>query len=228
MTIAAILAVLVAAYVAIAYFALPAMWTRYERQPGLAKSPMITTTAQGIPGDPINVGLVGPAETIAAAFTRAGWTAAAPLTLRTDARIAESVVFDRPDPNAPVSALYYDGRKEDLAFEMDVGGSADKRHHIRLWRVLDAGVEGPPVWLGAASFDAGAGVSHLTGQITHHIAPDIDAERAFVIASLQKAGAIVETYALPGVGETNDGRNGEGDRYFTDGDIAVAVLRDVR
>lgn len=225
-TVAVIIILAVVVYVVIAYVILPAMWSRYERQPGLAHRPMVTATAAGIPGDPLNVGLVGSAGTISAAFKRAGWTIAAPITIETAARIAESVVLGRPDRNAPVSALYYDGRKENLAFELDVGGSADKRHHVRLWRVLDAGAEGPPVWLGAASFDTGAGLSRLTGQITHHIAPDVDAERAFVMSALTDAGAVSAIYTLPGVGATEEGRNGEGDRYVTDGDIAVAVLRD--
>ena len=49
-------------------------------------------------------------------------------------KIAESAVLHRPDPDAPVSPLYVFGRKQDLAFELDVGGSADQRHHVRWWR----------------------------------------------------------------------------------------------
>ncbi|HKH01969.1 MAG TPA: LssY C-terminal domain-containing protein, partial [Bradyrhizobium sp.] len=49
----------VAAYALLAYVALPALWTHYEHQKGLAELPMLTRTAQGIPGDPINIGLVG-------------------------------------------------------------------------------------------------------------------------------------------------------------------------
>lgn len=218
-------AIAVAVYFVVAYVVLPALWSRYERQPRLAAKPMIIVTAQGIPGDPINVGLVGSKDEIASSFARAGWIAALPITLRTSIKIAESVLLDRPDPAAPVSALFYDGRREDLAFEMDVGGSADRRHHIRLWKVLEDGAEGRPVWLGSASFDDRAGLSHLTGQITHHIAPDVDAERAFVVQSLQKTGAVSDAYTVPGAGATGNGRNGEGDRYFTDGVVLVAVLR---
>jgi hypothetical protein len=32
-------------------------------------------------------------------------------------------------------------------------------------------------WLGAATFDTRVGFSHTTGQVTHHIGPDVDAER---------------------------------------------------
>lgn len=56
-----------------------------------------------------------------------------PITLRSSLEISGSVLLDRPYPGAPVSPLYYDGRREELAFEKPVGNSADKRHHIRLW-----------------------------------------------------------------------------------------------
>ena len=116
----------------------------------------------------------------------ADWHPADAITLRSSLKIAESVVFDRPDPDAPVSALYVFGRKQDLAFEQDVGGSADQRHHVRWWRA--GRLDGRPLWIGDAAFDRGAGISHLTGEITHHIAPDIDAERDYLMASLARPG----------------------------------------
>jgi len=60
-----------------------------------------------------------------------------------------------------------------------VGDRADVRNHVRFWMVLEKGEEGRPVWLGSAMLDRGVGVSHYTGQITHHIAPDIDAEERY-------------------------------------------------
>jgi hypothetical protein len=56
-----------------------------------------------------------------------------------------------------VSSLYCDGLRQDLAFEKQVGRSAEQRHHVRFWRVLEAGKDGRPVWLGAATFDKGVG-----------------------------------------------------------------------
>src|SRR5579872_7165251 len=47
------------AYTVLAYLLLPALWNHHEHQRGLAGLPMVTRTAQGIPGDPINVGLIG-------------------------------------------------------------------------------------------------------------------------------------------------------------------------
>lgn len=215
---------LAATYLLLAYLVLPAAWTHYEKQPRLAGRPMVTRTAQGIPGDPLNVGLVGDRDDIARAMRAAGWYPADPLTLRSDAEIVGSVLLDRPDPTAPVSTLYLDGRREDLAYELPVGDNARHRHHVRLWHVMDKGAEDRPVWLGSATFDRRVGLSGYTGQVTHDIAPDIDAERDFLAETLVKAGMAESLYQISGVGPTLDGRNGEGSRYWTDGEIRMIVL----
>lgn len=218
-----LVAVVAALYLAGAYLLAPELWWRHEHYLGLARRPMVTTTASGIPGDPLNVGLIGDRQDLVAAMHAAGWRPADPVTLRSALAIGLSVALDRPYPDAPVSPLYFEGRMQDLAFEKPVGGSADRRHHVRFWRALD-GPDSRPVYLGAASFDRGVGFSHLTGQITHHIAPDVDAERAFVMDSLADAGRLGVRYFIPGSGPTLTGRNGGGDRYVTDGDILVGVL----
>jgi hypothetical protein len=123
-----------------------------------------------------------------------------------------------------VSHLYYDGKREDLAFEKPAGKSADKRHHIRFWKVLDRGQEGRGVWLGAVTFDRGIGVSHTDARVTHHIAPDIDAERDSFTADLVTANVVTTVYEVSGIGPTLTGRNGGGDLYFTNGEIKISVL----
>jgi len=217
-------AVLAGLYLGLAYLLVPDIWANYERQPGLGGRPMVTTTAAGIPGDPINVGLAGPRDLLVRGMLAAGWRPADPITLRSAVGIGLSVILDRPYPDAPVSTLLFEGRPQDLAFEKPVGGSADRRHHVRFWRVLERGSEGQPLFLGAVSFDRGVGISRYTGQITHHIGPDLDAEREALIAALADARFLASTYRLPGSGPTLVGRNGGGDRYFTDGEVLVGVL----
>jgi hypothetical protein len=217
-----LLAVLV--YTLAAYLLLPILWTHYEHQKGLATLPMVTRTAQGIPGDPINVGLVGDNRDVLCAMQAAGWYPADPVTLRSSIEIAGSVLLDRPYRDAPVSNLFYLGRHEDLAFEKPDGKSADRRHHVRFWKVLDAGEEKRPVWLGDATFDRGVGVSHYTGAITHYIDADIDAERALLAADLEAAGMVEAKYQVTGIGPTMAGRNGGGDVYYTDGEVWILRL----
>jgi hypothetical protein len=220
----AVLAAAAALYGMLAYVVLPALWTHHEHQKGLAGLPMVTRTAEGIPGDPINVGLVGAKADVLCALHAAGWYPADPVTLRTSIEIVGSVLLDRPYRNAPVSPLYFQGRREDLAFEKPIGTSASRRNHVRFWQALDEGDEGRPVWLGSATLDRGVGFSHDTGAITHHIAADIDAERARLTADLKSAKVVEATYEVTGVGPTLTGRNGEGDSYHTDGEVEISRL----
>jgi hypothetical protein len=131
--------------------------------------------------------------------------------------------LERPYRNAPVSPLFYAGRREDLAFEKEHGSSADQRHHVRLWQVLESGAESRPVWLGSATFDRGVELSRYTGQITHRIASDIDEERDTLVHDLSRTGMSKMIYQVTGIGPTLIGRNGGGDRYYTDGEIKIIV-----
>jgi LssY C-terminus len=208
-----------------AYLILPALWRHYERNPQLEHSPKTTQTADGIPGDPINIGLVGSQDEVMQAMLQAGWHPADPVTLRSSVGIAKSVLLKQPYPDAPVSSLYLLGRKQDLAFEQPVGSSATTRHHVRFWQASEPDPETHrPLWVGSATFDRSAGVSHLTGQITHHIESDIDAERDSLLQNLMQIQQVAEQYDVTGVGSTLQGRNGGGDWYYTDGEMRVAVL----
>ena len=207
-----------------AYLILPLIWKHYEHQPKLANAPKTTLTAQGIPGDPLNVGLIGQEADVVGAMLAAGWNPADPITLVSSLKIAGSVVFRHPDPRAPVSNLFLFGRKQDLAFEKAAGTSARKRHHVRFWKSVDLGTRDTPLFIGSATFDVSVGLSHLTGEVTHHISPEIDAQRDSLIADLTRAGKLAEIYQVTGVGATLIGRNGGGDRYFTDGELTIGAI----
>ena len=116
-----VIAIILVCYGIIAYILLPKTWAHYEHQNGLAGLTMLTRTAQGIPGDPINVGLVGSREDVLCAMHAAAWYPADPITFRSSLEIVGSVVLDRPYRDAPVSSLFYEGRREDLAFEKPDG-----------------------------------------------------------------------------------------------------------
>ena len=216
---------LLAAYGLFAYFIAPLIWrVDMYRHPNLRTEPKVTHTKNGIPGDPLNIALVGSKSDLIRALTRAGWYPADPITFRSSVRIAVDTVFRRPDEDAPVSNLYLYGRKQDLAFEKPVDGSPKQRHHVRLWRTerID---ENRDVWIGAAIYDMGVELSRTTGQVTHHIAPDIDVERDFLIHDLQKSGSLVELRWEDDFHENKSGRNGGGDPWHTDGRLAIVVLK---
>jgi LssY C-terminus len=219
-----IAAAIVVAYATIAYVLLPLAWTHYAHQRKLQGFSMTTVTSEGFPGDPLNVGLVGGEADVVCAMHAAGWSPADPITPASSLKIIGSVVFDRPYVDAPVSNLFYLGRKEDLAFQKPHGNSADQRDHVRLWKVLDSGGEDRPVWLGSAAYDRGVGLSRYTGEVTHKIGADVDAERDRLIGDLVKAQVVEATYDVTGIGPTLNGRNGDGFPYYTDGEIHFARL----
>lgn len=213
-----------AIYVVVAYVVLPLAWRHFEHHPVMAEAPKTTYTTDGIPGDPLNVALIGSHDEVVAAMLAAGWFPADRTTLRSSVRIAASVVFKREYDTAPVSNLYVWGRPQDLAFEQSVDENARQRHHVRFWKSSELGLGDRPLWIGAATFDRSVGFSHLTGKVTHHIDANIDGERDHVMATLTKAGQLTEMFQVTGVGATLDGRNGGGDRYFTDGELTTGVL----
>ena len=183
----------------------------------------ITDTGNGIPGDPINVALVGTEAQVKRIMLAAGWDPADPLTFRSCLKIATATVLKRSYADAPVSNLYLYGRREDLAFEQPVGSNPRKRNHVRYWRT-DEVEDGRPVWVGSASYDRRVGFSDTTGQITHHIAPDIDAERDHLFQDLQQTGDLSETDVVEGFHKVLEGRNGGGDPWHTDGNLYLGVI----
>lgn len=202
----------------------PRLFTHYEYAPELTSLPKRTTDAHGHEGDPVNVVIVGSGDELRTAMHMAGWVIADSLTRGTKLAIARSVLFNRPDSAAPVSPLFLFGRQQDVAFEREVGSSARRRHHARFW--LAAGVlhGGRAVWLGDATFDQRAGLSHRSLHPTHHIATDVDQERDTLMADLARAGQITLEFEATGTGPRVDAHNAEGDRFDTDGEMDVAVI----
>lgn len=213
-------------YAFTAYWVLPRIWRRhYRRQPEISGTPKVTHTRDGIPGDPLNVGLVGTEEEVVRAMLKAGWLPADPASFQTVLGIVKSVLLHHPDPTAPVSNLYIGERKQDLAFEKPEGVDVKKRHHVRFWQAPGHEVEGRTLWIGAATFDRSYRISLYTGQILHRIDPEVDAERDKLVSDLSDAGMVEKVFQVTGLGVTLKGRNGEGDWYYTDGQIVIAELR---
>jgi hypothetical protein len=214
-------------WVVAAYLIVPRLWALYyRRHPVLADLDRVTQTGDGHPGDPINIALVGSEVEIVGALTGAGWFPADPITLVSSMRIAADTVLRRADDDAPVSNLFMFGRKQDFAFEQPIGGGPARRHHVRFWR-WDGLYEGRTAWIGAATFDSTVGLSHTTGQVTHHIAPDVDAERDRIAQELKAKGAVENVKWDDGFHTHLEGRNGGGDPWQTDGRLAIVVLQNV-
>lgn len=216
----------VIAWAGLAYLLVPEAWYRYaKRHPSLDDIPTITYTAAGIPGDPLNVGCVADETQLKLLMLAAKWFPADPLTLKSCLEIAETTVLKRPYNDAPVSSLYLFKRKEDLAFEKPVGDDPRQRHHVRFWKSEKVDPDGRPLWVGSATYDRDVGLSHTTGQFTHHIDPNIDAQRDELVADWKQTGRLADTYVVADFQKAKQGRNGEGDPWHTDGNAVVGVAK---
>lgn len=212
-------------YLIAAYLLLPTLWkVRVHRHPALEEIPGITHAESGIPGDPLNVALVGSKAQVMKIMLAAKWDPADPLTLHSCLEIAEATVLKRPYDDAPVSSLYLWGRKEDLAFEQPVGDDPRQRHHVRFWESKTKDESGQPLWMGSAVYDRKVGFSERTGQITHVTAPSVDAERDYLFKDLEQTGDLAQFYTIEHFHKELSGKNGGGDPWFTDGRLFVGVI----
>lgn len=200
--------------------------------------PSYTLTGDGLPGDPVNLVLIGTHRQLCAAFAAAGWTEADPLNLKSSWRMVRAFVLNSPYPSAPFSTLYLFGRGQDIGFQKAIGNSPRKRHHIRFWALRLSheaelgkadfwrGTRPPPpggsaLWVGAGTKDTGLSLTRLTFQITHATDSDTVDERDYIVAELIKYRVI---------GEAASYRAGQRlptthiNHYITDGEVALATL----
>ena len=183
-----------------------------------------TKTADGLLGDPVNLGLMGSEADIHAAMRRAQWIQADPITLRSSLGIIKSSVTRKSYPAAPVSDLYLFGRKHDFAYQQEVDGNASQRHHVRFWRVPEGWTlpGGQHVdWLAAGTYDKSVGLSTLTFQITHKIDENIDAERDYIINTARYYDPDCDVEVIEQFSTAFHDRNGGGDAVRTDGHMPV-------
>ncbi len=210
------------AYLAVAYLFLPLIWINYaHRHPALDATPGISYTSDDHPGDPINVGLIGSEAQVRQVMATASWYPADPVTLESSLEIAAGTVLRRPYDDAPVSPLYLWGHKQALAFEKPVGDDPRRRHHVRFWKSDSLDDQGRPFWAGSVTYDERVGLSHTTGEITHHIGPDVDAERDHLFQELKD---FVQVQVIDGFHKVLSGKNGGGDPWHTDGRLFVGVI----
>src|SRR6187402_306961 len=145
--------------------------------------PSYTITGDGLPGDPVNLALVGTLQQLRAAFATLGWAEADRLGMASSWRMIQAFVLNSPYPTAPFSTLYLFGRGQDIGFQRAIDDSPRKRHHIRFWALSLSYAEGalgtadfwlntdrppedaPVLWVGAGTRDTGFSLTWLTFQI---------------------------------------------------------------
>ena len=181
-------------------------------------------TSDGLLGDPVNLALLGHEAQVHAAMTRAGWTRADDLSLRSGMRILTSTLSRRSYHEAPVSPLHLFDRQQDFAYQQEVEGSPSKRHHVRFWRcpegwMLPGGYSVD--WLAAGTYDKSVGLSLFTLQVTHKIEEDTDIERDYIVDTVIKGSPEVAVEVIENFSTGYHSRNGGGDLIITDGDLPI-------
>jgi hypothetical protein len=201
--------------------------------------PKYTTTGDGLPGDPVNIVLIGTLQQLRGGFAKAGWSTADPLGAASSWRMMRAFLFNSPYPTAPFSTLYLFGRGQDVGFQEAIDGSPRKRHHIRFWALslthsaddvattsFWLNTDKPPadarvLWVGAGTRDTGLSLTRLTFQITHATAADTNAERNYIIHDLSTK-RVVEGITLHPAGSPVGDK--QVNHYITDGEITFARL----
>ena len=201
--------------------------------------PRFTVTGDGLPGDPVNLALIGTLQQLRSTFAVAGWVEADRLGLASSWRMARAFVFNSPYPTAPFSTLYLFGRGQDIGFQKSIDNSPRRRHHIRFWALSLAHAEDtvgttafwmntdrPPndtrvLWVGAGTRDTGFSLTRLTFQITHATDADTNTERDYIVSELAKTRQIGDVTSYQSGQHLPVGRF---QHYVTDGDVSVANL----
>ena len=171
-------------------------------------------------GDPFNVLLLGTWAEIDSAFRAAGWLPAQKRSVLAVTREVTAAIASRPAITAPVSTQYFEGRPQDLAYEL-AGPNVRIRHHIRIWLLDSLSL----VWVGAANKDVGVIFKPWEPQATHRIEPHIDWERDRVVRDVEASGCgdLLDYMRLPGA--VTEARNVSGQKVVSDGRTAVVRLR---
>lgn len=188
----------------------------------------IPNISEGLTGrslEPVNLIVIGNAEDVHSAMTRAGWFLAEQVTLQSSWDIFLRVLRNRSYPTAPVSPAFLYGRPQDSAWQKPTKkNSPRERHHMRLWRDERYMINGKALWVGTASFDAGIRLGSGTRIPTHRIAPAIDVERDLVVSDLRGVGALEKEESVQRY-DPFLGVNAIGDQFFTDGKATIVYLK---
>jgi hypothetical protein len=228
-------------YGAAAYIVLPRIIRMGLKILHRKRVPSFTTTGDGLPGDPVNVALVGTLSQLRSAFASLGWSEADRLGLSSSWGMVRAFVFNSSYPTAPFSTLYLFGRGQDIGFQKAIDNSPRKRHHIRFWSLSLAVAEDtwrggsasfwlntdrPPdddrvLWVGAGTRDTGLSFTRLTFQITHATESDTNVERDYIVQELTTIASIgpVKVYQA-GQRLATERVN----HYTTDGRVTLASL----
>ena len=193
----------------------------------LERLPCCTTNANGtVRGDPLNIVFVGEIKDIFSALLDRQWNMTEVVDLESSWEEAKAFLLGTPFLYAPVSPLYFYGRRQDVTVQKP-RSMINARNHLRLWRA-PMQFEGKPVWVGQVSRDIGVRFTLETWNLaTHRIDPHVDGTREYLVQDLFRSGWVTKVgYVKGGPTATlaSPRRNLTGDWYISDGLRAFLVF----
>lgn len=190
-----------------------------------ANIPRRVQDQQGNVGDMVNFSIIGTKDQVQKAFTAAGWNTVDQSTQDAVVHGLLATLSHESYTEMPMSVLYLFGRPQDLSYvRADPIEVAAIRHHLRVWQSTEI-VDGKPLWVGSATHDNGFEKDQRNGGVTHHIDPNIDAERDFIQQSFLAGGALAGAAYVTPANPLTTARTATGGEFHSDGRILVMLLR---
>ena len=213
-------------------------WTAWRAPPPVAASVNADSIAATVPrraslpegnapSDLIGLAVIGTASQLRDAFAAAGWTRAAPKSVRSDFMTMLKAAEGEGYSAQPVSALVLGQRPPNAVYEK-VADTFLRRHHFRVWRwpALASKTDTTALWLIAATHDTGLMFSGQRHTFTHTVSPRIDLERDKIVSDLVAADRVAAlSYVARPAAPERQATAGSRRAAITDGRMAVLVLK---
>ena len=191
----------------------------------LNQIPRRVSDPNSLPGDMVNVLIVGTEDQVVKAFSAGGW-------VKVDSTVKSTVLnaalqsFEKKDYlTMPMSILYLFNRPQDYGFaHAEPVRVAMSRNHLRVWK-SPYEVEGKPLWCVAATHDIGFERDQRNNGVTHKIDPAVDGEREYVDGTLSSTGLVAQRNHVTPPNPLTTAKTATGGEFHSDGRIVVLVLK---
>jgi hypothetical protein len=188
--------------------------------------PERVTTTKHKDADLVNLVFLGSKAQVQAAFREAGWHNADRVSKGSAMKNLYALLNNSGYAQQPMMSFLLDGEAEEMKWQKNLN-SYGRRDHVRIWQWKPA-EGGEPVWVTSSTRDTGAALSLKYEGFVHHIAPEIDDERATVIRDLNFAGCVKQVSYVARPEMPTATTNATGDPMHTDGSVAVVALQECR
>jgi LssY C-terminus len=184
--------------------------------------PWRVTTQKNVDADVLNIVFIGSEEELSSAFREAGWHNADPVSKHTVMKNFYALLNNSGYAQEPMTTFLLDGKPEDMNWQKNLN-SYGRRDHLRIWRTSMGATDS--VGISSSTHDTGAILAVKYKGFVHHIAPNIDDERATVIRDLNFAGCVKSVGYVSRPEMPTATHNATGDVMHTDGSVAVIALQ---